>query len=239
MHALPWPEGGLNLTVCNEAKCVIEEERVRVCRHSNALETALRGDRGSIPNEVAANAVPHQVRINEQVLEIEDAVNKDSGGETTMSSALVATLVSPSAMPRPSSTSACGWARRASRSPSLDSDALANTSVNVARSAGVLQRIRNNVTAPLLPAQLTHPCRTSKGTGEERAPTQGEALLGQAKAIRATGGRVGVGDPPVGSIVMPAPAAVAASPWSRTVFGEPLGRNPALTIVVPCWSQSS
>ena len=70
-------------------------------------------------------------------------------------------------------------------------------------------------------------------------PRRGKAILGQAKAIRATGGRVGVGDPPVGSIVMPAPAAVTASPCSRTVFDEPLGRNPALTIVVPCWSQSS
>jgi len=57
--------------------------------------------------------------------------------------------------------------------------------------------------------------------------------------IRASGGRLGVGDPPAGSIVMPAPDALAASPWSRTVFDEPLGRNPALTIVVPCWSQSS
>src|SRR5450631_2183058 len=88
----------------------------------------------------------------------------------TMSSVLVATLVSPSAMPSPSNTSASGWARRASRSPSLDSDALANTSVNAGRSAGVLQRIRNNVTAPFLPAQLTHPCRNPKGTGDERLP---------------------------------------------------------------------
>src|SRR5674476_1250734 len=78
----------------------------------------------------------------------------------TMSSVLVPTLVSPSAMPSPSSTSTSGWERKALRSPSLDSDALANTSVNVGRSAGVFQRIRNSVTAPLLPAQLTHPCRT-------------------------------------------------------------------------------
>jgi hypothetical protein len=82
MHALPWPEGGLNLTACNEAKCVIEGESVRVRRHSNALETALRSDRGSIPHEVAANSILHPVRINEQVLKIKDAVNKDSGGET-------------------------------------------------------------------------------------------------------------------------------------------------------------
>jgi hypothetical protein len=82
MHALPWPEGGLNLTACNEAKGVIEEESVWVRRHSNALETALRSDRGSIPHEVAANSMPHPVRINEQVLKIKDAVNKNSGGET-------------------------------------------------------------------------------------------------------------------------------------------------------------
>src|SRR5476649_1029145 len=82
MHALPWPEGGLNLTVHDEAKCVIEEESVRVRRHSNGLETALRSDRGSVLHEVAANSMPHPVRINEQVLKIKDAVNKDSGGET-------------------------------------------------------------------------------------------------------------------------------------------------------------
>ena len=82
MHALPWPEGGLNLTVCNEANCVIEEESVRVRRHSNALVTALRSDGGSVLHEVTANSVPHPVRINEQVLQIKDAVNKDSGGET-------------------------------------------------------------------------------------------------------------------------------------------------------------
>jgi hypothetical protein len=82
MHAFPWPEGGLNLTVRNEAKRVIEEEGVRVRRHDNALETALRSDRGSVLDEVAANPVPHPVRINEQVQKIKAAVNKDSGGET-------------------------------------------------------------------------------------------------------------------------------------------------------------
>ena len=95
MHALPWPEGGLNLTVCHKAKRVIEEESVRVRRHNNALKTALRSDRGSVLHEVTANPMPHPFRINEQVLEIEDAVNKDSGGEPTMSSVLVATLVCP------------------------------------------------------------------------------------------------------------------------------------------------
>jgi hypothetical protein len=82
MHALPWPEGGLNLTVCNKAKCLIEEESVRVRRHSNALETALRSDRGSVLHEMAANSMPHPVRINEQVLKFKDAINKDCGGET-------------------------------------------------------------------------------------------------------------------------------------------------------------
>jgi hypothetical protein len=82
MHALPWPEGGLNLTVCNEAESVIEEEGVWVRGHSKALETALRSDRGSIPHEVAANSMPHPVRINEQVLKIKGPVNKDCSGET-------------------------------------------------------------------------------------------------------------------------------------------------------------
>jgi len=82
MHALPWPERGLNLTACNEAKCVIEQESVRVRRDSNALKTALRSDRGSVLHEVTANSMPHPVRINEQVLQIKDAVNKDSSGET-------------------------------------------------------------------------------------------------------------------------------------------------------------
>lgn len=82
MHALPWPERGLNLTVCNEAERVIEEESVRVRRHSNALKTALRSDRGSVLHKVTANSMPHPVRINEQVLQIKDAVNKDTGGET-------------------------------------------------------------------------------------------------------------------------------------------------------------
>jgi len=72
----------LNLTVCNEAEGVIEEESVRVRRHSNALKTALRSDRGSILHEVTANSTPHPVRINEQVLKIKGPVNKDSGGET-------------------------------------------------------------------------------------------------------------------------------------------------------------
>src|SRR5664279_1388253 len=82
MHALPWPEGCLNLTVCHEAKRVIEEEGVRVRRHSNGLKTALLSDRGSVLHEVAANSLPHPVRINEQVLKFKDAVNKDRGGET-------------------------------------------------------------------------------------------------------------------------------------------------------------
>src|SRR5450759_1224740 len=82
MHALPWPEGGLHLTVCNEAQCVIEGESVRVRRHGNALKTALRSDNGSVLHEVTANSLPHPVRINEKVLEIKDAINKDSGGET-------------------------------------------------------------------------------------------------------------------------------------------------------------
>ena len=82
MHALPWPEGGLNLTVCHEAKRVIEEEGVRVRRHSNGLKTALRSERGGVLHEVTANPMPHPVRINEQVLKFKDAINKDSGGET-------------------------------------------------------------------------------------------------------------------------------------------------------------
>ena len=82
MHALPWPEGGLNLTVCNEAKCVIKGEGVRVRRDNNALKTALRSDRRCVLHEAAANSLPHPVRINEKVLEIKDATNKDNGGET-------------------------------------------------------------------------------------------------------------------------------------------------------------
>ena len=82
MHALPWPEGGLNLTACNEAKCVIEQESVRVRRHSNALKTALGSDRGSVLHEVTANSLSHPVRINEKVLQIKDAINKDSRRET-------------------------------------------------------------------------------------------------------------------------------------------------------------
>src|SRR5450631_3235164 len=82
MHALPWPEGGLNLTICNEAECVIEEESVWIRHHSNALKTAVRSDRGSVVHEVAANSLPHPVRINEQLLEIRDAVNNGSSGET-------------------------------------------------------------------------------------------------------------------------------------------------------------
>jgi len=154
MHALPRPEGGLNLTVCNEAECVIGEESVRVRRHSNALKTALRSDRCSVLHEVAANSLPHPVRINEKVLEIRDAVNNVSSGETHDVITVGGDSGQPFGEPSPSSTSASGRARRASRSPSLDSDALANTSVNADRSAGVLQRIRINVTAPLLPAQL-------------------------------------------------------------------------------------
>jgi len=82
MHALPWPESGLNLTVGNKAKCVIEEEGVRVRRHSDALKTAFCSDRRSILHEVVANSMPHPVRINEQILEFKDAINKDSRGET-------------------------------------------------------------------------------------------------------------------------------------------------------------
>jgi len=82
MHALPWPEGGLNLTVCKEANCVIEGESVRVRCHSNALKTAPRSDRGSVLHEVTANSLPHPVRINEKVLEIKDPINKDSCRET-------------------------------------------------------------------------------------------------------------------------------------------------------------
>ena len=55
---------------------------MRVRRNSNAFKTALRSDRGSVLHEVTANSLPHPVRINEQVLEIKDAINKDSGGET-------------------------------------------------------------------------------------------------------------------------------------------------------------
>ena len=82
MHALPWPEEGLNFTVCKEAECVIEGEGVWVRRHSKALETAPGSDRGSVLHEAAANSMPHPVRINEQVLQIQGAVNKDSGGKT-------------------------------------------------------------------------------------------------------------------------------------------------------------
>src|SRR5664279_3685052 len=82
MHTLPWPEGGLNRAVCNKAKCVIEEEGVRVRRHSDALETAFCSDRRSVLHEVTADSMPHPVRINEQVLEFKDANNQDSGGET-------------------------------------------------------------------------------------------------------------------------------------------------------------
>jgi len=70
MHTLPWPEGGLNRTVCNEAKYVIEEVGVRVRRHSEALETAFCSDRRSVLHEVTADSMPHPVRINEQVLEL-------------------------------------------------------------------------------------------------------------------------------------------------------------------------
>ena len=82
MHTLPWPESGLNRTVCNEAKRVIEEESVRVRRHSNDLKTALPSDRGSVLHKVTANSMPHPVRINKQVLEIKDAIYQDSCRET-------------------------------------------------------------------------------------------------------------------------------------------------------------
>jgi hypothetical protein len=55
---------------------------VPVRSHGNALETALHSDRDSVLHEVAANSMPHPVWINEQVLEVKDAVNMDSGRET-------------------------------------------------------------------------------------------------------------------------------------------------------------
>jgi hypothetical protein len=82
MHALPWPEGGVNLTVHDEAECVIEAESVGVRRHGNALDAAPRSDRSSVMHELAADSLPHPLRSNEEILKIKDAIYEDYGRET-------------------------------------------------------------------------------------------------------------------------------------------------------------
>ena len=82
MHPLPWPEGGVNLTVHDEAECLVEVESVGIGRHSNALDAAPRSDRGSVINELAADSSAHPLRINEEILEIKDAIYEDHGRET-------------------------------------------------------------------------------------------------------------------------------------------------------------
>ena len=82
MHVSTWSESGLNLTASNEAKRVIEDEGVRVRRHCNDFKAALCSDHGSVPHEIPANSLPHPVGIDEQVPELEDAINNNGGGET-------------------------------------------------------------------------------------------------------------------------------------------------------------
>jgi hypothetical protein len=82
MHALPWPEGGLNLTVHDEAECHIEDERVGVRRHGNAPDAAPRSDGSGVMHELASDALAHPLRVNEEILKIKDAIDEDYGRET-------------------------------------------------------------------------------------------------------------------------------------------------------------
>jgi hypothetical protein len=82
MHALPWPEGGLNHIVHDEVECVIEVESVGVRRHGNTLDAAPGSDRSSVMHELAADSLPHPLRINEEILKVKDAILEDDGRET-------------------------------------------------------------------------------------------------------------------------------------------------------------
>lgn len=81
MHALPRPEGGVNLTVRDEAERVIEVESVGVCRHGDARDAAPGSDRSSVLDELAADPLPHRPRINEEILKVIDAIYEDRGRE--------------------------------------------------------------------------------------------------------------------------------------------------------------
>ncbi len=82
MHALPWPERGVNLTVHDEAECGVEVESVGVRRHGNALDAAPGSDCSSVMHESAPDSLPHPLRINEEILKFKDAVYEDCGRET-------------------------------------------------------------------------------------------------------------------------------------------------------------
>jgi len=82
MHALPWPEGGVNHTVHHEAEGVIEVESMGVRRHGDALDAAPRSDRSRVIHELAADSLPHPLRINEEILKFKDVTDEDYGRET-------------------------------------------------------------------------------------------------------------------------------------------------------------
>ena len=82
MHALPGAEAGVNLTVHNEAECVIEVESVGVRRHGNDVGAAPRSDRSSVMQELAADSLSHPLRIDEKILKIKEAFSEDDGRET-------------------------------------------------------------------------------------------------------------------------------------------------------------
>ncbi|MEP7369620.1 MAG: hypothetical protein ABI662_08195 [Dermatophilaceae bacterium] len=82
MHVSPRAQEGFNLSVHNEAKCVIEAESVGVRRHGNDLGAAHRSDRGSVLDELTADSLSHPLRIYEKILKVKDAFSEDDGRET-------------------------------------------------------------------------------------------------------------------------------------------------------------
>lgn len=82
MHAHPWAQESMNLTVHNEAERVIEVQSVGVRRDRNDLGAGHRSDRSRVMDELAADSVSHPRGVNEEILEIEDALSHDDGRET-------------------------------------------------------------------------------------------------------------------------------------------------------------
>ena len=81
MHSQPWSEEGLNLAVRNEANRLIERHGVRVRRDDDAFDAPSSGDVSGVPHQRAAYPVSHPVWVDEQILEIEGAVQQDSRGK--------------------------------------------------------------------------------------------------------------------------------------------------------------
>jgi hypothetical protein len=72
VHSYACAEAGLDLAIVDETDAVVEGQRVRIRSDLDALYVFARGNGHDVSQQVATHSAPHPVRVDEQVLQLQD-----------------------------------------------------------------------------------------------------------------------------------------------------------------------